>query len=628
MIAANNPEIDVEQLMSRIREEAARRKQSARSQPASAGSVHGQGEGLTTLERVWTPSPGHSLQPKFIPHPDHRYTLDDLLRFHDRDFVVNAYVAILRRSADAHGLDHYLNLIRQGNSKIAILGRLRYSPEGRRQGVKVRGLASRFFLDMLYRTPLLGQVLQTFAVLAHLPGLERNQRRFEAYAIQQWEMQNHRVNEQDGKLQAGLPLLRTVIAEKLAVLEEQVQHLEARDPQPALDTLAGQLQELQGIKADRGMLEDMAAQWRENDQQLRSEVAAQLRSIDERKAEAAQVTDLANHMRSIDERKAEAAQVTDLANRFIAALESKVDQATLAELRQTLEAKLGAEQWRQELTDIRRQILDHKHSIIDQQRRLALLLEEARRRLPEPFDAGQLATFSAEADHVLDAMYVSFEDDFRGTRADIKQRLSAYLPSLPPGVGSSFAPAVDLGCGRGEWLELLKEHDLAATGIDLNRIMAECCRDRGLTVVEADALTYLREQPDNSLGLITGFHIIEHLPLRTLVALFDEALRVLKPGGLVIFETPNPENLVVGACNFYMDPTHRNPMPPMMTQFLVEARGFVRVEIRRMNQQVLNDPLRLLESGTPGAAELNPLIHLAKAHYFTAPDYAVVGYKA
>ncbi|MCB1771457.1 MAG: class I SAM-dependent methyltransferase, partial [Candidatus Competibacteraceae bacterium] len=300
----------------------------------------------------------------------------------------------------------------------------------------------------------------------------------------------------------------------------------------------------------------------------------------------------------------------------------------LAETRQTLETVLDDEPWRQELLDVRRRIQEHQHSIVDQQRRLVLLLEEARRRLPEPLDAGQLATFSAEADHVLDAMYVSFEDDFRGMRADIKQRLSAYLPSLPPGIGSSFAPAVDLGCGRGEWLELLREHELTVTGVDLNRMMVESCRESGLTVVEADGLTYLREQPDSSFGLITGFHIIEHLPLRALVAWLDEALRVLKPGGMVIFETPNPENLVVGACNFYMDPTHRNPLPPVMTQFLVEARGFVRVEIRRMNQQVLNDPLRLLEAGTPGAAELNPLIQMAKEHYFAAPDYAVMAYKA
>ncbi|MCB1826917.1 MAG: class I SAM-dependent methyltransferase, partial [Coxiellaceae bacterium] len=307
-------------------------------------------------------------------------------------------------------------------------------------------------------------------------------------------------------------------------------------------------------------------------------------------------------------------------------LEGKVNTDNLEQMRQSLEARIADKPWQQEFLDIRRRIQEQQRSIVDQQRRLALLLEEARRRLPEPLDAGQLATFSAEADHVLDAMYVSFEDDFRGTRTDIKQRLSAYLPSLPPGIGSSFAPAVDLGCGRGEWLELLQEHELTATGVDLNRIMIESCRELGLTVVETDGLTYLCEQPDNSLGLITGFHIIEHLPLRTLVAWFDEALRVLKPGGMVIFETPNPENLLVGSCNFYMDPTHRNPLPPVMTQFLVEARGFVRVEIRRMNQQ--NDPLQLLAAGTPGAVELNPLIQMAKEHYFAAPDYAVVAYKA
>ena len=366
-------------------------------------------------------------------------------------------------------------------------------------------------------------------------------------------------------------------------------------------TVRAQMQELAMAKADQATL-------------------TVLQQALEVKADQATLTVLQQAL----EAKADQATLTTLQQ----ALEAKADQATLAVVQQALEAKAGAEALRPELADLRRQIQDHQRSLVDQQRRLALLLEEARKRLPEPLDAEQLATFSGEADHLLDAMYVGFEDDFRGVRAEIKQRLSAYLPLLPTGVGSSFAPAVDLGCGRGEWLELLKDHDLTATGVDLNRVMAESCRERGLAVIEADALTYLREQPEGSLGLITGFHIIEHLPLRTLIALFDEALRVLKPGGMVIFETPNPENLVVGACNFYMDPTHRNPMPPAMTQFLIEARGFVRVEIRRMNQQLLNDPLRLLEPGMPGAAELNPLIQMAKEHYFAAPDYAVVAYKA
>jgi len=268
-------------------------------------------------------------------------------------------------------------------------------------------------------------------------------------------------------------------------------------------------------------------------------------------------------------------------------------------LAQAIQAK--AEQsfvagWVAEIRQVELKIQEHKRSLLDQQRRLGLLLEEARKRLPAPLDQEQLATFAGEVDHLLDAMYVTFEDRFRGDRADIKQRVTVYLPVIEKaGVGAPETPIVDLGCGRGEWLELLKERGFTARGVDLNRIMVNECRERGFEVVESDALRYLREQPDGSLGAVTGMHIIEHLPLNTLVALLDETLRALRPGGVAIFETPNPENLVVGACNFYMDPTHRNPMPPMMTRFLVEARGFVRVEIRRMNQQVLNDPLRLLE---------------------------------
>ena len=455
--------------------------------------------------------------------------------------------------------------------------------------------------------------------------------------------------------------LRNALESKADASEISALQLRLKQAMERIETRADQqaVVELQERVTETRVLVDTRA-----DQQAITELQGQLRVMAESKAEKSDLTGLTNHLAelvqvkaNIDEVAAVREQIQALAsakasndalaevrqtldakasNDALAevrqtlqgTLDAKADHATLAALQQTLEAKAGAESLRPELADIRRQIQDHKRSILDQQRRLALLLEEARKRLPDPLDTEQLAAFSGEADHVLDAMYVSFEDDFRGTREDIKQRLSAYLPSLPPGVGSSFAPAVDLGCGRGEWLELLKEHDLTATGVDLNRIMAEFCREQELVVVEADALAYLREQPDHSLGLITGFHIIEHLPLRTLIALFDEALRVLKPGGMVIFETPNPENLVVGACNFYMDPTHRNPMPPMMTRFLIEARGFVRVEIRRMNQQVLNDPLRLLESGTPGAAELNPLIQMAKEHYFAAPDYAVMAYKA
>jgi len=100
--------------------------------------------------------------------------------------------------------------------------------------------------------------------------------------------------------------------------------------------------------------------------------------------------------------------------------------------------------------------------------------------------------------------------------------------------------------------------------------------------VQNDAISYLRGLPDDSIGAITGFHIIEHLPFKAFVALLDESRRTLMPGGMILFETPNPANVLVGSRLFYLDPTHRNPMPGEMTAMMAEARGFVQVEIREL----------------------------------------------
>jgi O-antigen chain-terminating methyltransferase len=247
---------------------------------------------------------------------------------------------------------------------------------------------------------------------------------------------------------------------------------------------------------------------------------------------------------------------------------------------------------------------------------LALLLEEARKRLPDPISQKQIEKMVQEEDHLLDAMYVSFEDQFRGTREDIKNRLSVYLPVITEaGAGTDDFPVLDIGCGRGEWLELLKYERLTAKGLDLNRVMVQQCQEIGLEVAEQEALAGLRELPPNSLGAITGMHIIEHLPFRQMIALYDEALRVIKPGGVIIFETPNPENLMVGAYTFYSDPTHKNPLPPHLVQFLIEARGFVRPQIMRLHP---NETLKEALSNMPEIKE-----------FFAGPqDYAVIAYKA
>ena len=172
---------------------------------------------------------------------------------------------------------------------------------------------------------------------------------------------------------------------------------------------------------------------------------------------------------------------------------------------------------------------------------------------------------------MIDPFYRAFEDKFRGSRELIKSRLNAYISFILPFKELYENPqAIDLGCGRGEWLELLKEQGFDAQGVDLDEGMLTACIERGLKVQLADALTVLRSLPNESQTIVSAFHLVEHIPFSDLQILIQEALRVLKPAGLLIMETPNPENIVVATNNFYLDPTHTRPIPPQLLSFLPE----------------------------------------------------------
>jgi O-antigen chain-terminating methyltransferase len=253
-----------------------------------------------------------------------------------------------------------------------------------------------------------------------------------------------------------------------------------------------------------------------------------------------------------------------------------------------------------------------KHSILELQKSLRTVFENMREKLSGTLSEGELRRLQSEEHHLLDALYVAFEDRFRGNREDIKERVRVYLPYIEKShEHAQDARVLDIGCGRGEWLELLRENGYSAKGIDMNRIMVEQCRDRGLDVVEYEALLFLREQASGIFSVVTGLHIIEHLPLPVLIQLLDEVLRVLRPGGLAIFETPNPENMIVGATFFHIDPTHGNPVHPLTMDFLLDQRGFSRTEILRLHAM----PSQELDSKV-----LNDLL-------FGPQDFAAIGYK-
>lgn len=219
-------------------------------------------------------------------------------------------------------------------------------------------------------------------------------------------------------------------------------------------------------------------------------------------------------------------------------------------------------------------------------------------------------------EHLLDNFYVHFEKWFRGSEEEIGKRQSVYLPYFTESkIDSQKYPVVDIGCGNGEFVGVLKENGIRAIGLDLNKAMIDNVVSKGLEGIQGDALSYLREQKSGSLMAITGFHIVEHIPFLDLVRIFNECYRALVPGGFVIFETPNPENTIVGSCNFYNDPSHLHPLPPAFLELVMKTRGFQKNEIKRLH------PLK------PNLDHKDPLVKEMAERFFGPQDYSIISHK-
>lgn len=227
--------------------------------------------------------------------------------------------------------------------------------------------------------------------------------------------------------------------------------------------------------------------------------------------------------------------------------------------------------------------------------------------------------------------YFELERRYRGTEEEIRERIAAYLPYLakiPQG-----APVLDLGCGRGEALALLRDHGIAGRGVDGNARMVSQCRERGLAVEEGDLFAVLAAAPAGSLGGVTSFHVIEHLPLPALGRLVHLAYRALAPGGVLILETPNPLSLVVAARNFWLDPTHLRPVHPESLRLTFELAGFEPVERLDLRPFPPADRLPEIDLATLPpeqhrlADEVNRLRDRLDALLFGHQDYGLVGTK-
>jgi len=183
-----------------------------------------------------------------------------------------------------------------------------------------------------------------------------------------------------------------------------------------------------------------------------------------------------------------------------------------------------------------------------------------------------------------DTWYLDFEEAHRGEVANIRERQRDYLRFIREAIPSlDEGHVLDLGCGRGDWLSLLKEEGISALGVDSNADMVEGARRAGLLVHHSDLFDYLNLLDGQTLAAITAFQLVEHLPLDSLLGFFTEVRRLLRPGGILILETPNPENLQVSGYSFWMDPTHVRPLPPPLLYQLACHFGFVDLRIERAN---------------------------------------------
>ncbi len=210
---------------------------------------------------------------------------------------------------------------------------------------------------------------------------------------------------------------------------------------------------------------------------------------------------------------------------------------------------------------------------------------------------------------------IFFQARFSGDEPVIRRQSLAFLDLF-----RGRTRVLDLGSGRGTFLELLRDSGIGGYGVDLDPRMTEHAHERGLEAETADGLAHLRSLKDASLDGLYARHVAEHVLPGELVAVLRECRRVLRPGSPIVFVTPNPATLTVGAHTFWLDPSHRRPIPPDLFRFYLEVEGFERVETRTMEPS----EQRLREDVPEGPIRDN--VRLLNATLFGDRDYAVVGW--
>lgn len=236
----------------------------------------------------------------------------------------------------------------------------------------------------------------------------------------------------------------------------------------------------------------------------------------------------------------------------------------------------------------------------------------------EPLRVAAAPELEARIPEAVRAASQRFIDTFRGSAREVASRLEEYLPLLRDG-----APVLDLGCGRGELLQLLQREGVTAAGVDSDPAMIAACHRRGLEAREADAIEALRSTPTGSLGAVVAVQLLEHLQPAHWMELVDCAGQALRGGGLLLVECPNPGSLRVGGSLFWLDPTHRVPIHPDALAFVVRVLGLEVVEVRLLHAFPVDQRLARVSQST----EVHELAERLDAWLSAPRDFLLVARK-
>lgn len=286
------------------------------------------------------------------------------------------------------------------------------------------------------------------------------------------------------------------------------------------------------------------------------------------------------------------------------------------------------ERLKQRHVELFEKAMEVRQENILQKHRLDRMLAKMRAKYDLPGE--EAAPLIHEKENLMDHNYFLFENRHRGSQEEIKKRQKTYLP-----VFKHADNVLDIGCGRGEFLELLQKEGIKTTGIDLNEDMVFICKEKNLNVKQKDAIAYLNSLKDESLGGIFASHIIEHLNIDLLGDFVKLCYTKIKKEACVVFETPNPKSIIVSAINFYLDLSHVKHIHPEAIKFLLESNGFVDIKLQYLSPFSDEERLQPIKKySQPEAASTNLPVELLNKNteklnklLYGYQDYAVIAKK-